>query len=150
MYVHNSLFFLLQHKCFTCLHKYYTLDDWKDFAAKHPEALPYVAISSGIGETDFGILQNVLENIPEIKFICIDVANGYSQFFVEYVKKVRSCYPSHTIMVKFSIYFYFYTFWTLKTDKRFVKTFQKSSTIFFGIFIFKFTFTIPNFKFTIF
>lgn len=88
-----------QHKCFTCVHKYYTLDDWKEFATRHPDALPYVAISSGIGETDFSILQNVLENIPDIKYICIDVANGYSQFFVEYVKKVRSHFPTHTIMV---------------------------------------------------
>ena len=33
-------------------------------------------------------------------FICIDVANGYSQFFVEYVKKVRDKFPQHTIMVR--------------------------------------------------
>ena len=35
-----------------------------------------------------------------MNFICLDVANGYSQFFVEYVQKVRKAYPKHTIMVR--------------------------------------------------
>ena len=34
-----------------------------------------------------------------IQFICLDVANGYSQFFVEFVAKVRGKFPEHTIMV---------------------------------------------------
>ena len=38
--------------------------------------------------------------ISEVRFICLDVANGYSQFFVDYVKKVREAYPDHTIMVR--------------------------------------------------
>lgn len=39
-----------------------------------------------------------MSQIPEIKFICLDVANGYSEFFVEFVKKVRNAFPTHTIM----------------------------------------------------
>merc|ERR1712226_887596 len=31
-------------------------------------------------------------------FICIDVANGYSEHFVQYVRKVRAEFPSHTIL----------------------------------------------------
>ena len=42
-------------------------------------------------------------SISEVRFICLDVANGYSQFFVDYVKKVREAYPDHTIMVRFGI-----------------------------------------------
>ena len=30
--------------------------------------------------------------------ICIDVANGYSQHFVDYVRKVRAAYPTHVIL----------------------------------------------------
>lgn len=89
---------LAEQKCFTCIHKYYTVEQWKDFAAKHPEVLPYVAVSSGISNSDYDLLNNIIESIPEVKFICIDVANGYSQFFVEYVKKVRDHLPNHTIM----------------------------------------------------
>merc|ERR1712026_161680 len=43
-------------------------------------------------------LNQILQAIPQVRFICLDVANGYSQFFVDYVKKVREAYPDHTIM----------------------------------------------------
>lgn len=43
-------------------------------------------------------MNEILSQIPEIKFICLDVANGYSEFFVEFVKKVRNAFPTHTIM----------------------------------------------------
>lgn len=36
--------------------------------------------------------------MPEIKCICLDVANGYSEHFVEFVKQVRARFPFHTIM----------------------------------------------------
>ena len=44
-------------------------------------------------------LTQIIQSVPEIEFICIDVANGYSEHFVEFVKKVRGRFPSHTIMV---------------------------------------------------
>nr|KAF6378211.1 guanosine monophosphate reductase [Myotis myotis] len=34
----------------------------------------------------------------QVKFICLDVANGYSEHFVEFVKLVRARFPEHTIM----------------------------------------------------
>jgi len=89
---------LAEHQCFTCIHKYYSVDEWKEFAAKNPKVVSYVAVSSGMSESDFQQLKNIVENVPEVKFICLDVANGYSQFFVEYVKKVRDTFPTHTIM----------------------------------------------------
>jgi GMP reductase len=36
--------------------------------------------------------------VPAIKMICLDVANGYSEFFVATVRKVRAKHPSHTIV----------------------------------------------------
>merc|ERR1712198_683309 len=45
-----------------------------------------------------GRLTEILNTITGVNFICLDVANGYSQFFVEYVQKVRKAYPKHTIM----------------------------------------------------
>ena len=49
-------------------------------------------------EGDFERLCDILENVPDVKFICLDVANGYSEFFVDYVKKVREAFPTHTIL----------------------------------------------------
>lgn len=57
-----------------------------------------VAISSGTGETDFEKLTELVEKISQIKFICLDVANGYSEHFVEFVKQVRAKFAKHTIM----------------------------------------------------
>ena len=59
-----------------------------------------VSFFSSISEADFQQLKSIVENVPEVKFICLDVANGYSQFFVDFVKKVRDTLPSHTIMVR--------------------------------------------------
>jgi GMP reductase len=87
-----------QHKCYTCIHKYYSVDQWKDFAASNKDILPYVAASSGIAEGDFERLGDICENVPDVRLICLDVANGYSQFFVEYVEKVRKAFPTHTIL----------------------------------------------------
>lgn len=59
----------------------------------------HVAASSGSGKADFEKLCAILEAVPTIKYICLDVANGYSEYFVEFVKTVREKFPKHTIMV---------------------------------------------------
>lgn len=55
-------------------------------------------MSSGSSNTDFENLINILREVPDIPFICLDVANGYAEFFVEFVKKVRQTFPDRTIM----------------------------------------------------
>jgi len=89
---------LSQHGCFTCMHKFYSVEQWKQFALEAPEALKYVAASSGTGDGDWERLQAILAAVPQISFICLDVANGYSEHFVMYVRKVRAAYPNHTIL----------------------------------------------------
>ncbi|XP_035116103.1 GMP reductase 2 isoform X6 [Callithrix jacchus] len=58
---------------FTAVHKHYSLDQWQEFASQNPDCL-------------------------EVNYICLDVANGYSEHFVEFVKDVRKRFPQHTIM----------------------------------------------------
>jgi len=89
---------LAKHGCFTCMHKYYTVDQWVQFARDHPDAIKYVAASSGTGEGDFERLKDILNAVPKIAFICLDVANGYSEHFVMYVRKVRKEFPTKTIL----------------------------------------------------
>jgi GMP reductase len=81
---------------FTCLVKSYTLDDWNKFYRDLD--VNYSAISTGIGEADWERLQQVLFVFTNIKYICIDVANGYSEYFGDFVAKVRNKYPNHTII----------------------------------------------------
>ncbi|PWA28868.1 hypothetical protein CCH79_00012877 [Gambusia affinis] len=84
---------------FTAIHKHYSIDDWSEFAAKHPKCLESVAVSTGTGEGDFDKISAIVEAVPQLKYICVDVANGYSEHFVHFVKDVREKFPSHTIMV---------------------------------------------------
>ena len=85
---------LAKHKLFTCLVKHYDQADWEKQELVHPE---YLAISSGTGDADW---EKCKEIIPQynLKWICIDVANGYSEFFVDFIKKVRAHFPSLTII----------------------------------------------------
>ncbi|XP_055510176.1 GMP reductase 1 [Leucoraja erinacea] len=89
---------LCKFAMFITIHKHYTLEEWKAFAASHPECLEHVAVSSGTSQADLEKLSKILESIPAINYICLDVANGYSEYFVESVKTVRSKFPKHTIM----------------------------------------------------
>lgn len=59
-----------------------------------------MAASSGSGAADLEKLCSVLEAVPALRYICLDVANGYSEYFVEFVKMVREKFPQHTIMVR--------------------------------------------------
>lgn len=58
----------------------------------------YYAISTGTSDKDFERLVHLLAIYPRTKFICIDVANGYSEAFGDFVAKVRDLYPAHTII----------------------------------------------------
>lgn len=81
-------------KLFTCLVKSYDADAWLSNKAN----LKYVAVSTGTGDQDFQRLQEILKSVPQLKFICIDVANGYSERFGDFISKVRSQYPDKTII----------------------------------------------------
>lgn len=83
---------------FTCVHKHYTVSQWIDFATYNKDILDHVAVSTGTSSDDFDKLRSILLTITGLKFICIDVANGYSEKFVSFVSSVRSAFPNHVII----------------------------------------------------
>lgn len=87
-----------KHGLFTTIHKHYQVDDWIQFAQTNKDALGFIAASSGSGKSDFEKLGQILNSIPEVRYICLDVANGYSEQFVEHVRSVREAFPQHVIM----------------------------------------------------
>ncbi|XP_057344542.1 GMP reductase 2 isoform X2 [Manis pentadactyla] len=89
---------LCKFSLFTAVHKHYSLKQWQEFASQNPDCLEHLAASSGTGSSDFEQLEQILEAVPQVKYICLDVANGYSEHFVEFVKNVRKRFPQHTIM----------------------------------------------------
>ncbi|OWF53510.1 GMP reductase 1-like [Mizuhopecten yessoensis] len=87
-----------KHAMFTCIHKHYSVDAWKQFAEEAKDIIQHVAVSTGTGEGDLQKICEILEGVPAIKYICVDVANGYSEHFVQFVRDVRKRFPKHTIM----------------------------------------------------
>jgi len=86
---------LSKYGLFTCLGKNYDSGglEWYDGTVDWNN----VAISTGTSDKDFTKLVNMIEHYP-FKYICIDVANGYSEHFGAFVAKVREKYPTHTII----------------------------------------------------
>lgn len=89
---------LNEHNLFTTIHKHYELEQWVQFAKQNPQVIRNVAVSSGTGKQDQEKIDKILEAIPEIGYICVDVANGYCSSFVEFVRQTRQRYPTKTIM----------------------------------------------------
>ena len=58
-----------------------------------------IAISSGSGQEDYTKLKEIVARVPAVKYICLDVANGYSEHFVTLVRQARKDFPEHSIMV---------------------------------------------------
>ena len=59
----------------------------------------YVAVSIGIQNQDLFKFKEVYETAGAyIKYVCIDVANGYSQRFIEFVSMFRKMYPEVVII----------------------------------------------------
>ena len=87
---------LYDHRMFTCLIKSYIEDEVCDLATT--VGGNYFAVSTGTSDNDFLKLRRIINAYPEIHFICIDVANGYSEYFGEFVSKVRITFPHCTII----------------------------------------------------
>ena len=86
-----------KHKALVALSKHIETDKLKDFLTASPECKPFTAVSSGLSETDFNKLKETMAASP-VDMICLDVANGYSEHFVDYVAKVRAEFPDKIIM----------------------------------------------------
>ena len=90
---------LSKEKIITAIHKHYTIEEWSQFLENQPDSIyDYIALSTGIGKNDEGKIQQIVDAHPKINFLCIDVANGYSEHFVEFVRKMRESFPDKTII----------------------------------------------------
>ena len=90
-------------KMLTAIHKHYTIKDWKDFSKslskkKRKEVFSNIFITLGSSKEDLEKTREILNIIPEIDKICIDIANGYSNHFLNSVKKLRKVFPRYYIL----------------------------------------------------
>lgn len=78
----------------TCLHKHYDLVDYKNIKSVSTD---WVTI--GIKDRDIDKLENIIELIHVVPNICIDVANGYTDDFVNFCSKVRNRFGTSPIIM---------------------------------------------------
>jgi len=86
---------------FTCLVKTYSVDDLVEYFSNDDGLRTNLtAMSIGISEADEDKFKAVYESVggPNLKYVCIDVANGYTERFVEFVKNFRQLYPEMVII----------------------------------------------------
>jgi len=82
----------------TCFHKRIDVDEIISNNC-NPD---YFMLSSGITEYDYKNLEQNIKKLDknniQVKFICIDVANGYMAKLINFCKKVRATFPNKIII----------------------------------------------------
>lgn len=89
---------LASHQLSAALHKHYGEEELLAFFRTLP-AQQTVFYSMGINPPDYEKFRRVKEAGGDaIGCVCVDVANGYTKAFVDFLHKLRSAYPDITIM----------------------------------------------------
>lgn len=89
---------LAKHNVMTAIHKHYTVEDWAGFVKSNDASvLNNAMVSTGTSDNDFQKTKDIMALSDDLIFICIDIANGYSEHLVEYVQRVRAEFPDKVI-----------------------------------------------------
>jgi GMP reductase len=96
---------LAEQHIFTCLVKTYSVEELVEFfndiyTPLKRERSEYVAMSIGTSEADFDKLDKVYATLEpgKLKYVCMDIANGYSDHFAQRVRSVRDHFPNIVII----------------------------------------------------
>ena len=92
---------LAEGNIFTCLVKTYSVEQLTIYFNNNdvPERSDNVAMSIGTRDDDFHKLVDVQANVGDkLKYVCMDIANGYSDHFAARVRKVRDQFPGLIII----------------------------------------------------
>lgn len=80
----------------TCLHKFYEVEEI--IAESESDYFANVAISIWILDNDLQKFDEIMSKTNKVKFVCVDVANWYTQRFIATIEKIRNKYPNLTII----------------------------------------------------
>jgi GMP reductase len=86
---------VLGPKMMVCLHKHYSDENLIEFFQNDHCTSAFFTL--GIKDDEFEKLRRVKQQ-ADVRFVCVDAANGYTKFFVERVKRIREAFPDLTIM----------------------------------------------------
>ena len=90
--MHNEL---SKHGMITCIARHYNKDgiSWRQAERKNK-----LCVMSGISGTEISEIIGVATTFPDVAFVGLDVANGYTINFVDAVKRLRNELPDATII----------------------------------------------------
>ena len=97
----NMALALAKKGMFTCLDKSYSVADIYDWMIANEyrqDLMQTVAFSTGITDVDAERIDKLLDYLPDIEYVCIDVANGYSERFINYVADFKQRHPDVVII----------------------------------------------------
>lgn len=88
---------LQNHKMLTCTQKFYST---KEFSKAWSDGInpKHIAVTCGSTEDSFELLKKKMSTDDNLKMICIDVANGYREVFLQFVRKVRAEFADRIII----------------------------------------------------
>ena len=98
---------LTEFDAMCAVHKYYSVEDWdnnvsswlRDYSNPHCGIIYTMGMGSAENnKEEIEKAQKILDAHKHIRFICLDVANGYTEKFVRYVQKIRDTFPNHVII----------------------------------------------------
>ena len=88
---------LQNHRMLTCLQKFYSTrqcsDAWDDGSVPG-----HVAITCGSTEDSMELLKKKMATSDKLSMICVDVANGYREVFLDFIKEVRRNYQNSIVI----------------------------------------------------
>jgi len=88
---------LQMHQMLTCTQKFYSTrefsESWED--GVNPE---FTTVTCGSTDDSFDLLKRKMATDKGLKMICIDVANGYREVFLQFVRKVRKEFSDRIII----------------------------------------------------
>lgn len=95
-----------RHDAMCAIHKYYSVEQWdREFSGwmRNNSGQCNVVYTMGMGDPsknfeEIDKARQVFKQHPQINFICIDVANGYTEKFVKYVEVVRDLFPDKVLI----------------------------------------------------
>jgi GMP reductase len=87
-----------RHRLATALHKHYEEAELAAFFRALPQTAT-VFYSMGITREDYDKFRRVKDAVGDaIAYVCVDVANGYTKAFIDFLQRLRGAYPQITIM----------------------------------------------------
>ena len=80
----------------TAIHKFYSIEDWKS-NLEHLDP-KYLTVTVGTSDEEFQKAKEIFAINNDIDFLCLDVANGYREDFLQAIYKFRNEFPEKIII----------------------------------------------------